>query len=135
MNTFNKVVAIALVGLSLGSCTKQDLNEDLNIDPQDTIEIVRGSVSSKKFNSSKGPTSDFATITINGVQDFLQEEILPTGQVYDIYEVIIKDGEEFIGSTTYYIDGAQSLVIETYIGESGQPFEVFELGNYEFIKN
>ena len=118
---------LILIAFSLFSCDKPELDFDLQSSGPDTIEITGGASTSK--------SSAFATVTVIGDQDYAFTETLPNGEQYDIYDVIVIENEEVVSSTTYYIDGAESLVVHPWVNGKDMGHTIFELGTYNITFN
>ena len=124
---------LIIIAISLFSCDKPEVEIDglLQSSTPDTIEITGGATSTSKTSK----VASKATITVIGDQDFAFTETLPNGEQYDIYDVIVIENEEVVSSTTYYIDGAESLVVHPWVNGKDMGHTIFELGTYNITFN
>ena len=117
-----KLLFIIGLGLSIMSCEKPELiTEDMTVNKQDRL-----------IRNITGKTTTQFTLEINDQWDVVGE----TETGFKIYSMSYWEGEELIvGTTTYYIDQMNSLVVDYDINDSEKhSFNVILEGDYKIVQ-
>ncbi len=122
MNIIKSLSIITLIGISLISCDKPELIDDIKVNRTDKLI---------KNTSTTGKTTVKFTLEINDEWDVIGQ----TESGFEIYSMSYFEGEELIvGNTTYYIDQMNSLVVDYDVNdESKHSFNVILDGEYKIV--